>query len=115
MLDGLFVTTRMPLSGETKHPDEFRSGHKKATGLNCQTLGDRVLQFLFVSVKSLGKMNDIKAYHMSVLSELIEKLPEGYFCGGDNAYCNTEHLLVLFPGQNFGPQKNFFNYFLSQH
>ena len=37
--------------------------------------------FSLVSIKSPGKTNDLKAYHMSVLSELIEKLPEGYFCG----------------------------------
>jgi hypothetical protein len=114
MLDGLFVTTRAPTSSETKCPDDFRSGHKKATGLNCQALCDSALQFLFVSVKSPGKTNDLKAYHMSVLSELIEKLPEGYFCGGDNAYCNTEHLLVPFPGQNLGQREDSFNYFLSQ-
>jgi hypothetical protein len=48
MLDGLFVTTRAPTSSETKHPDDFRSGHKKVTGLNCQALCDSALRFLFV-------------------------------------------------------------------
>ena len=51
---------------------------------------------------------------MSKLSQLIENLPEGYFCGGDNAYCNSEHLLVPFPGQNLDQRMDSFNYFLSQ-
>ena len=82
--------------------------------MNCQALCDSSLRFLFVSVKSPGKTNDLKAYRMSKLYDLIESLPEGYWCGGDNAYCNTEHLLVPFPGQNLSQRKDSFNYFLSQ-
>ena len=48
------------------------------------------------------------------MSELIENLPEGYFCGGDNAYINSKHLLVPFPGQNLPQCEDSFNYFLSQ-
>jgi hypothetical protein len=36
---------------------------------------------------------------MSKLCGLIEGPPEGYLCGGDNAYVNTEHLLVPFLSQ----------------
>ena len=51
---------------------------------------------------------------MSAVSDWIENLPEGYLCGGDNAYINADHLLVPFPGHNLSPKKNSFNYFLSQ-
>ena len=114
MLDGLLVCTVSPMRSETNRPDDFRSGHKKRIGLNCQAICDSSLRFLFVSIKSPGKTNDLKAYRMSKLSELIENLPEGYFCGGDNAYCNSKHLLVPYPGQNLSQRFDSFNYFLSQ-
>ena len=114
MIDGILIATKSPTKRETNKPDDFRSGHKKKIGLNCQALCDSSLRFLFVSVKSPGKTNDLKAYRMSKLYDLIESLPEGYWCGGDNAYCNTEHLLVPFPGQNLSQRKDSFNYFLSQ-
>jgi hypothetical protein len=82
--------------------------------LNCQAICDSLLRFLFVLVKSPGETNDLKAYSMSRLCNLIESLPEGYFCGGDNAYCKTEHLLVPFPGQNLLQRKDSYNFFLSQ-
>ena len=114
MLDGILIATRSPMKSETKRPDDYRSGHKKKIGLNCQAICDSSLRFLFVSVKSPGKTNDLKAYRMSRLYDLIEGLPEGYFCGGDNAYCNTEHLLVPFPGQNLLQREDSYNFFLSQ-
>jgi hypothetical protein len=114
MLDGILITTKSPSRHETNRPEDFRSGHKKRIGLNCQAVCDSSMRFLFISVKSPGKTNDLKAYRMSKLSQLIENLPEGYCCGGNNAYCNTEHLLVPFPGQNLTQRMDSFNYFWSQ-
>jgi hypothetical protein len=114
MLDGILISTRSPTKRETKRPDDYRSGHKKKIGLNCQAICDSTLRFLFVSVQSPGKTNDLKAYRMSKLCDLIEGLPEGYMCGGDNAYVNSEHLLVPFPGQQLPQRKDAFNFFLSQ-
>ena len=145
MVDGILIRTVSPSRRETKRRDDFRSGHKKQIGLNCQALCDSSLRFLFISVKAPGmtndiviamlflvtphpcdfvslllsvktpgKTNDLKAYRMSKLSELVENLPEGYWCGGDNAYCNSEHLLVPFPGQNLPQRMDSFNFFLSQ-
>jgi hypothetical protein len=117
MLDGLLVSTKSPALSETNRPNDFRSGHKNVE-LDCQAVCDSSLRFLFISInKSPGKTNDLKAYYrMSKLSQLIENLPEGYFCGGNNAaYCNSEHLLVPFPpGQNLQQHMDSFNYFLSQ-
>jgi hypothetical protein len=65
----------------------------KKIGLRCQAICDSPLWFLFVSVQLPGIMNNLKAYRMSRLCDLIEGLlPERYLCGGDNAYVNTEHL-----------------------
>jgi DDE superfamily endonuclease len=61
-----------------------------------------------------SKTNDLKAYRFSKLSEMIESLPYGYFVGGDNAYVNSEHLIVPFSGRNITPEQDTFNYYLSQ-
>jgi hypothetical protein len=114
MLDGLLISTKSTSRFETKRPEDFRSGQKKKIGLNRQTVCDSSLRFLFISVKTPGKTNDLKAYRMSKLSQLIENLPEGYCCGGDNAYINTGHLIVPFPGQNLAQCMDSFNYFLNQ-
>jgi hypothetical protein len=45
---------------------------------------------------------------------MIENLPPGFFSGGDNAYVNTEHMLVPFPGQNLDQRRDSYNFFLSQ-
>jgi hypothetical protein len=113
MLDGLLIVTRCPSSKEVNNAEDFRSGHKKAIGLNCQALCDASLAFLFVSCMTPGKTNDLKAYQSSKLSELIEALPDGYWVGGDNAYVNTEHMLVPHPGAH-AVAEDAFNFYLSQ-
>ena len=100
---------------ETKKVNEFRSGHKKQTGLNMQAICDAKLRFIFISVKCpAGRTNDVNAYRHSRMSTLVEELPGGYFCSGDNAYVNTDHLLSPFPGNDFGSREDTFNFFLSQ-
>jgi hypothetical protein len=79
-----------------------------------QALCDAKLHFLFVSAMTPGRTNDFTAYKMSNLSSLIEQLPKGYWCGRDNVYVNTEHLLSPFPGQLISPERDAFNFFLSQ-
>jgi DDE superfamily endonuclease len=51
----------------------------------------------------------------SKIASLIEGLPEGYYTVGDNAYVNSNHLLVPFPGKlsNDDP-RDAFNFYLSQ-
>jgi hypothetical protein len=114
MLDGLLVSTKRPTRKETKKVTDFFSGHKKQNGLNCQALCDANLRFLFVSVMCPGKTHDLKAYRKSILSKLIENLPEGYYCIGDNAYCNSEHLLVPHPGKNLTERQDSYNFYISQ-
>ena len=62
-----------------------------------------------------GKTNDCKAYAGSRISELVESLPEGFFVIGDNAYINTDHMLVPYPGRNeWKSKEDTFNFFASQ-
>ena len=114
MIDGLFIRTKLPSKKETKNVEAFRSGHKKAIGLNAQCVCDSQLRFLWCSVRTPGKTNDLKAYHASKVSELIESLPPGFFVGGDNAYQNSEHLIVPIPGGNLNEKEDAFNFFFSQ-
>jgi DDE superfamily endonuclease len=114
MVDGILIKIRSPRKNEDICVEDYRSGHKKQIGINTQALCDAKLRFLFISAISPGKTNDYKAYEMSALSSLIEDLPEGYWCGGDNAYCTTEHLLAPFPGKELPRDKDAFNFFLSQ-
>jgi DDE superfamily endonuclease len=113
MVDGILIKIKSPSKQEDICISDYRSGHKKQIGINVQALCDAKLRFLYVSAMTPGRTNDYKAYEMSNLSSLIEQLPEGYWCGGDNAYINTEHLLSPFPCQSISPERDAFNFFLS--
>lgn len=114
MMDGILIRIKVPSKRETNQAEDFRSGHKKAYGVNVQAVCDADLRFLFVSCMTPGKTNDLKAYKKSYLSELVSRLPAGFFVGGDAAYVNGEHVLVPFPGANLDQRKDTFNFFLSQ-
>jgi hypothetical protein len=58
--------------------------------------------FVCTSLLCPGKIHNLKHYRKSVLSSLIENLPDGYYCIEDNAYCNSEHLLVPHPNRATG-------------
>lgn len=114
MIDGILIETMCPTAKEVPRPDDFKSGHKKKTGLNVQALCDAKKRFLFVSCKTPGKTNDLKAYQHSCLCELIESLPPGFWVGGDAAYVCTDHLIVPYPGQKLDTRRDSFNFYLSQ-
>ena len=114
MLDGILIGTLSPSKKEATNQDDYRSGHKKRIGLNCQAMCDAKLRFIFVSVLCPGKTHDLTAYEHSRLSKLVESLPEGYFCGGDNAYVNSEHLIVPLPGRALSEEDDAFNFYFSQ-
>jgi hypothetical protein len=113
-IDGLLIKTRCPGKNETNKPRDYKSGHYKRYGLNAQVVCDRHLRILFASIMCPGKTNDVNAYRHSKIAELIESLPVGYFVVGDNAYVNSNHLLVPYPGENIPDDEDAFNFFLSQ-
>ena len=114
-IDGIIIKTRSPSKNETVRVTDFYSGHKKTVGLNVQVVCDAKKRILFLSVLCPGKTNDLVAYESSKIASLIEGLPEGYYAVGDNAYVNSNHLLVPFPGKlsNADP-RDAFNFYLSQ-
>ena len=114
-IGGILIKTRSPSKKETVRVTDFYSGHKKFVGLNVQVLCDAKKRILFLSVLCPGKTNDLVAYKLSKISSLIEGLPEGYHGIGDNAYVNSNDLLVPFPGK-LSPDdpRDAFNFYLSQ-
>jgi hypothetical protein len=113
-IDGLLIKTKCPGKQETNKPRDYKSGHYKRYGLNAQVVCDRKLRIIFASIMCPGKTNDVNAYRHSKISDLIEALPAGYFVVGDNAYVNSDHLLVPYPGENIPDDEDAFNFFLSQ-
>jgi hypothetical protein len=114
-IDGIIIKTRSPSKNETVRVTDFYSGHKKTVGLNVQVLCDAKKRIVFLSVLCPGKTNDLVAYELSKIASLIEGLPEGYYAVGDNAYVNSNHLLVPFPGKLAQDDpRDAFNFYLSQ-
>jgi hypothetical protein len=114
-IDGILIKTRAPTNNETVRVTDFYSGHKCTVGLNVQVVCDARKRIIFLSVLCPGKTNDLVAYESSKVASLIEGLPAGYYALGDNAYVNSNHLLVPFPGKlcNTDP-RDAFNFYLSQ-
>ena len=48
------------------------------------------------------------------MSQAVGKLPDGYYILGDAAYPLSDHLLTPYPGQGLSPEKDSFNFYLSQ-
>jgi hypothetical protein len=114
-IDGIIIKTRSPTNAETVRVTDFYSGHKKTVGLNVQAVCDARKRIIFLSVLCPGKTNDLVAYESSSISTLIEALPEGYYGIGDNAYVNSHHLLVPFPGKlSHADPRDAFNFYLFQ-
>jgi hypothetical protein len=114
-IDGILIKTRAPTKKETVRVTDFYSGHKSTVGLNVQVVCDARKRIIFLSVLCPGKTNDLVAYESSKVASLIEGLPAGFYAVGDNAYVNSNHLLVPFPGKlsNTDP-RDAFNFYLSQ-
>ena len=92
----------------------YYSGHKKKYGINVQAMCDAKMRILFVSALCPGKTNDLSAFRHSDLAPRIGLLPEGYYAMGDNAYVNSDKMLVPFPGADLGLEEDAYNFFHSQ-
>jgi hypothetical protein len=65
MLDGLLINIESPNNTETMNQEDYHSGNKKRVGLNFQGLCDANLRFLYGTMTTPGKTNDLKAYCFS--------------------------------------------------
>jgi DDE superfamily endonuclease len=114
-LDGLLLRIQTPAASETGHVKSYFSGHYQTYGVNAQAACDRYGRFVFACLAAPGGANDISAFRMTKLPELIECLPVGKYVVGDNAYICTEHLLTPFSGnQRKDASRDAYNFYLSQ-
>lgn len=72
-------------------------------------------KFLSFSVGHSGSTHDSLAWETSGLGKKVAAgaLPDPYFIIGDDAFANTDQLLVPWPGRGIGKWKDSFNYWLS--
>ena len=68
-----------------------------------------------VCVAAPGSTNNITAFKKTRLHRIVENLPPGYCVADDNAYSCSKHLLTPFSaGEKLAPEKDAFNFYLSQ-
>ena len=115
-LDGLLARICCPTATESDgNPRAYHSGHYNDYGLNVQAICDSCLRFLFFAVTAPGWLSDLYAFEDCSLGQIINNLPDGVYIMADAAYMLSEHILVPFTGGNWEePDKNMYNYFLSQ-
>jgi hypothetical protein len=119
-IDGLLIWIHKPSEKELKHvigfgDKKFFCGRKKKYGLNLQGTCDANGVFLDVEIGFPGASSDFYAFTNSVLYEQISQpgfLAPGICIYGDNAYVNTDYMIVPFRNVSSGP-KDAFNYFHS--
>jgi hypothetical protein len=78
---------------------EYFSGHYHRFSVNIQAAVDAQLRFVFMAIAAPGGQPDYNAYLKTILRNLLEALPIGYFLIGDNAYpASSEHLIPIYGG-----------------
>ena len=114
-VDGLLLQIQTPASNETGNVKAYFSGHYQAYGINVQAACDAQCRFTFASLAAPGGANDIAAFRKTTLHSQVLNLPLGKYLIGDNAYVCSEHFLTPFSGdEKKDPQKDAYNFFLSQ-
>ena len=114
-IDGVLIRIKTPSVKECGSVKSFFSGHYAAMGLNVQASCDHLCRFNYISVAAPGGSHDLGAYMKIRLSQIVEKLPTGYYVIGDNAYMASEHLITPFSGsQKDNPLNKIYNYYCAQ-
>ena len=113
-MDGLNVKTEAPSIHDVLNVLRYYSGSKGCYSLNVQAIATARYRFLCMSGTTPGSSHDWTAYTGSKMSQAVDKLPDGYYILGDAAYPLSDHLLTPYPGQSLSPEKDSFNFHLSQ-
>ena len=120
-IDGILIWTEKPTPqdcyiatcGETK----FYCGRKKKFGLNMMGTVDHAGRFLDVEIRHPGATSDYLCFETSTLKrKLVEKnfLAPGLVLFGDNAYVDSEYMVVPFKNPKIECGEDDFNFFHSQ-
>jgi hypothetical protein len=116
VIDGWLCPIRVPRRTECGRVLSFFSGHYQRYGLNIQACADHLSRFTAVSINSPGGMNDALAFQRWHLSKFLQKIPDGYFVIGDNAYVQTRVVLTPYNKAQLDgrPDRHNYNFFVSQ-
>lgn len=120
-IDGLLVWIEKPNPadcnlahcGETK----FFCGRKKKFGLNMMGTVDHVGRFLDVEIRHPGATSDYLCFETSSLKRKLlvhSFLAPGLVLFGDNAYVDTEYMVVPFKNPSIENGEDDFNFYHSQ-
>jgi len=118
-LDGWLPKIFTPLNNAVGNVSSFFSGHYQCYGLNVQAICDHHCHFLYIAILGPGIMNDNQAYKVKVggisLSDLIERLPRGFYVVANAAYSPTEHVIPCVGGVDAcKPKYDTINFVVSQ-
>jgi DDE superfamily endonuclease len=114
-LDGWLCKIETPSANETSKARSVHSGHYIVGGVNAQAYCDRQCGSIHVSIVAPGSTNDIVAFAISLLCEMVDNLPDGKYIVADNAHTNKDHLLTPYSGQKRATAaKDTFNFYCSQ-
>eukprot|EP01138_Halocafeteria_seosinensis_P009305 gb/GECG01009509.1/.p1 GENE.gb/GECG01009509.1/~~gb/GECG01009509.1/.p1 ORF type:complete len:440 (+),score=36.00 gb/GECG01009509.1/:1-1320(+) len=113
-IDGWVCRTRKPRSNEVMEPMAYRNRHD-CWGLVVLAGCDADLRFLMFSNISTGSTNDVLAWDFCEMKHLLDsgELRQQSYRIGDEAFINSQQLLVPWSGRGLEVWKDSFNYHLS--
>ena len=115
-IDGLVIKTRQPKKHETSNPVAYRN-RKGTFGVLCLGVSDIKGKFLSFSCNWSGSTHDSFAYQTTRMFHRFEvegSVDPKYYLIGDEAFVNTNRMLVPWGGRNLHHGKDSFNYHLSK-
>ena len=115
-IDGWLCAIRTPRKSDVDRVASFFSGHYFIMGINVQAGCDSNCRFTAMSASNPGGTSDAIAFLRWGLKPILEGLPTGYYCHGDNAYTQAVYLMTPYNRlQSAGNvERDTYNFFLSQ-
>ena len=114
-IDGWVMKTRQPTPAEVGNCVSSYRNRKNCWGIVVMAGCDANLRFTLFSANSSGSTHDSVALEFTQFKQLLDNgiLPPQYYIIGDEAFSNSQQLLVPWSGTGIGDWKDSFNYHLS--
>eukprot|EP00600_Ochromonadales_sp_CCMP1393_P011227 CAMPEP_0175017390 /NCGR_PEP_ID=MMETSP0005-20121125/12371_1 /TAXON_ID=420556 /ORGANISM="Ochromonas sp., Strain CCMP1393" /LENGTH=398 /DNA_ID=CAMNT_0016274799 /DNA_START=829 /DNA_END=2026 /DNA_ORIENTATION=+ len=113
-IDGWVCRTRQPTAKEVDQPRSYFNRHE-CYGIVVMAGCDADCKFNMFSCLSAGSTNDVVAWDISAMKRELDagSLPLEYFFIGDEAFVNSNQLMVPWSGHGLDPWRDSFNFHLS--